>query len=68
MERGIVRAGGAGIPGAEQPWSWNVRNLGVARCLIGQAGRVNHESASSDISMDAVALSHQTDLRSRRIP
>lgn len=34
---------------SEQPRCWNVRNLGVARCLIGQAGRVNHESASSQI-------------------
>jgi len=53
---------------SEQPRRWNVRNLGVARCLIGQVGRVNHESASSDIWMDAVALSHRTDLRNRRIP
>jgi len=53
---------------SEQPRQWNVRNLGVARCLIGQAGRVNHESASSDIWIDAVALSHRTDLRNRRIP
>lgn len=34
---------------SEQPRCWNVRNLGVARCLIGQAGHVNHESASSQI-------------------
>lgn len=34
---------------SEQPRHWNVRNFGVARCLIGQASRVNHESASSDI-------------------
>lgn len=51
---------------SEQLRCWNVRNLGVARCLIGQVGRVNHESASSDIWMDAVALFHRTDLR--RIP
>lgn len=38
---------------SEQLRCWNVRNLGVARCLIGQIGRVNHESASSDIWMDA---------------